>query len=64
MYHLLVFYEDDDEPRERLSLNRASKVLSQIPVLLSRHPGCERVVVTANFLRLFAVDRKGARLPD
>lgn len=64
MYHLLVFYEGDEEPRERLSLKRASSVLPRIPGLLSRHPGCERVVVMADFLRLFVVDRKGVRLPD
>ena len=62
MYTLQVFYDGALHHTERL--NSAAAVLARIPELLQEHQGCEKVVVSLERTRLFAVDCKGNRLPD
>lgn len=56
MYVLRVFYPGSPTPDETVSVTDAAHVLTRIPELLEKHPGCEKVVVMAEGLRLFAVD--------
>jgi hypothetical protein len=63
MYHLEVFYEGSNRPRETVSVERAAAVLAEIPKLLESHPACARVEVWSDSTRLFAVDCAGNRLP-
>lgn len=63
MYHLEVFYEGSNRPRETISLDRAAAVIAQIPTLLRSHPQCLRIEVWSDSTRLFAVDCAGNRLP-
>ncbi len=62
MYTLDVFYDGRLHHTERLT--NGAETLARIPALLQEHDGCEKVVVSLNRTRLFAVDCKGNRLPD
>ncbi len=62
MYTVQVFYDGRLHHTERLA--SAADVLARIPGLLEEHNGCEKVVVSLERTRLFAVDCKGNRLPD
>jgi hypothetical protein len=44
-------------------VQNAADVLTRIPEILEAHPGCERVVVHLEDLRLFGVDCEGNRVP-
>lgn len=63
MYLLSVHFPGEAAARLSVPVTRASDVLARIPDLLAEHPGCERVVVYFNGLRLFGVDRAGNRAP-
>ena len=59
LYYLDVFYPGEPVCRERVALEAASAVLGGIPELLDRHRGCERILVSCEGARLFAVDGQG-----
>ena len=61
MYKLEVFYEGVLDHVERQAT--AVSVLNRIPQLLLEHDGCEKIVVSFDATRLFAVDCKGNRMP-
>ena len=63
MYQLQVYYPENPVPHATLLADRGSEVLELIQAALAEHPGCERVVVTLNSTRLFAIDCAGNRLP-
>jgi len=62
MYTLQVFYDGKLHHTERLT--SAAEVLARIPILLQEHDGCEKIVVSLERTRLFAVDCKGNRIDD
>jgi len=51
-------------PIETVTLNSSTAAMAAIPVLLEKHPGCERIQVHAGGTYLFSVDCSGATLPD
>ncbi len=63
MYQLLVYYPEKPGVHATIVAERAAEVLDLIPKILAEHDGCERVVVTYDQVRLFAVDCAGNRLP-
>ena len=62
MYTLEVFYDGKLHHTERLT--NGAEVLDRIPPLLQEHDGCEKIVVSLDRTRLFAVDCKGNRLDE
>ncbi len=64
VYTLKVFYDGDPVARETVQLSRAADVLADLPRLLSRHGGCERIAVLVDSVQLFAVDCRGERIAD
>ena len=62
MYTLEVFFDGVLDHIERRG--SAAEVLTRIPELLVEHDGCEKIVVTFDGARLFAVDCNGDRIPD
>jgi hypothetical protein len=62
LYTLDIFYDGKLHHTERRM--NAAEVLARIPDLLSEHEGCEKIVVSLERTRLFAVDCKGNRIDD
>lgn len=63
-YVLEVFYPAAASAEEIMRVSRATEVLEQIQGLLAKHPQCERIAVSMNGARLFAVDCAGNRLNE
>lgn len=59
VYKLLVYHAGNRVPHATYSVARAADVLTRIPEVLAEHHTCERVVVTLDDTRLFAVDCAG-----
>lgn len=63
MYQLQVFYPFDPAARRTVSVRSAAEVMELVSDLLAEHPGCERIVVLVQGVRLFSVDCHGHRGP-
>lgn len=59
----MVHYSGEGPARHVEPVGSAALVLERIQRLLAEHPGCERIEVRADHIRLFAVDCAGNRLP-
>lgn len=64
MYRLEVFHPGAVTPTEAVTTPLAADALAGVSTLLERYSDCERIVVMHTGVRLFAVDSKGATLPD
>lgn len=63
MYQLQVYHPRKAQPIETLTFAAASEVIDAIPTLLREHDGCERIIVSADGVRLFSVDCHGNSTP-
>lgn len=62
MYRLEVFHPGEIVPHASEGALSAADVMTRIPELLREFGDCERIVVSANSRRLFAVDCAGNRI--
>lgn len=63
MYQLSVFYPGESNPRHLASLARAGEILAQLTQQLGAHVQCDRIEISMDGAKLFAVDGLGLRLP-
>ena len=59
MYRLEVYHHGQSGPSAVEGASGASDVMMRIPELVRAFADCERIVVSANSTRLFAVDCMG-----